>query len=212
MEKETIGNAELYCGDCAVILPQLEPVDLILTDPPYGINVCNRSDGGVSSISSGSKEYGREQWDKNPPPDWLVSLLQERAKKLIIWGGNYFKLPPSQCWLVWDKGQRDFTFADGELAWTNLDKAVRFLTVPRGELVAEGKEHPTQKPLRLMEWCLSQVKSFETVLDPFMGSGTTGVAAINMEKQFIGIERERKYFDIACERISQAQAQGRLAI
>ena len=209
-EKVVIGNAELWHGDCREILPTLPECDLILTDPPYGIGVCNRSDGGVGSIASGSKVYGREQWDKEAPPAWLFGLMQEQARWLIIWGGNYYDLPPSQCWLAWDKGQRDFTFADGELAWTNLEKAVRFLTVPRGELVAEGKDHPTQKPLRLMEWCLAHAPKAVTVCDPFMGSGTTGVACANLGKAFTGIERERKYFDIACERISRAQAQGTL--
>lgn len=207
MRIETIGLATLYLGDCREILPTLAPVDLILTDPPYGIGVCNRSDGGVGSIASGSKMYGREQWDKEAPPAWLFGLMREKARWLIIWGGNYYDLPPSPCWFAWDKGQRDFTFADGELAWTNLEKAVRFLTVPRGELVAEGKDHPTQKPLRLMEWCLDHVPKADTVCDPFAGSGTTGVAAVRMGRTFVGIEREPKYFDIACKRIEDAQRQ-----
>ena len=207
MRIETIGNATLYLGDCREVLPTLAPVDLILTDPPYGIGVCNRSDGGVGSIVSGSKMYGREQWDKEAPPAWLFGLMREKARWLIIWGGNYYDLPPSPCWFAWDKGQRDFTFADGELAWTNLERAVRFLTVPRGELVSEGKDHPTQKPLRLMEWCLDHVPKADTVCDPFAGSGTTGVAAVRMGRTFVGIEREPKYFDIACKRIEDAQRQ-----
>lgn len=207
MRIETIGLATLYLGDCREILPTLAPCDLILTDPPYGIGVCNRSDGGVGSIASGSKMYGREQWDKEAPPAWLFGLMREKARWLIIWGGNYYDLPPSPCWFAWDKGQRDFTFADGELAWTNLEKAVRFLTVPRGELVAEGKDHPTQKPLRLMEWCLDHVPKADTVCDPFLGSGTSGVAAVKMGRTFFGIEREPKYFDIACKRIEDAQRQ-----
>jgi DNA modification methylase len=209
-EEVTIGECRLILGDCREVLPLLPPCDLILTDPPYGIAVCNRSDGGVGSISSGSKLYGREEWDFEPPSAWLFGLMQEKAKNLIVWGGNYFDLPPSPCWFAWDKGQRDFTFADGELAWTNLKKAVRFLTVPRGELVAGGKEHPTQKPLRLIEWCIQHAPNPATVCDPFMGSGTTGVACARMGLQFVGIERERKYFDIACRRIEQAYAQPRL--
>ena len=207
MRIDTIGLATLYLGDCREILPTLAPFDLILTDPPYGIGVCNRSDGGVGSIASGSKMYGREQWDKEAPPAWLFGLMREKARWLIIWGGNYYDLPPSPCWFAWDKGQRDFTFADGELAWTNLEKAVRFLTVPRGELVAEGKDHPTQKPLRLMEWCLDHVPKADTVCDPFLGSGTSGVAAVRMGRTFTGVEREPKYFEIACKRIEDAQRQ-----
>jgi len=207
MRVEHIGLATLYLGDCREILPTLAPCDLILTDPPYGIGVCNRSDGGVGSIASGSKMYGREQWDKEAPPAWLFGLMREKARWLIIWGGNYYDLPPSPCWFAWDKGQRDFTFADGELAWTNLEKAVRFLTVPRGELVAEGKDHPTQKPLRLMEWCIDHAPKADTVCDPFLGSGTSGVAAVKMGRTFAGIEREPKYFEIACKRIEDAQRQ-----
>lgn len=207
MRVETIGLATLYLADCREVLPTLAPVDLILTDPPYGIGVCNRSDGGVGSIVSGSKMYGREQWDKEAPPAWLFGLMREKARWLIIWGGNYYDLPPSPCWFAWDKGQRDFTFADGELAWTNLEKAVRFLTVPRGELVAEGKDHPTQKPLRLMEWCLNHAPKADTVCDPFLGSGTTGVATVKAGRTFIGIEREPKYFEIALKRIEDAQRQ-----
>ena len=206
-EPVIIGNATLYLGDCLEILPGLPKVDAVITDPPYGIKVCTRSDGGVGSISSGSKFYGYETWDHEPPPADLFQRLQVLAKSLIIWGGNYFPLPPSSCWLVWDKGQRDFTFADGELAWTNLDKAVRFLTLPRAELVSEGKTHPTQKPLRLMRWCIEQAGNPQTILDPFMGSGSTGVACMQMGRQFIGIEKEPKYFDIACKRIEQAQRQ-----
>lgn len=212
MEKETIGNAELYCGDCAVILPQLEPMDLILTDPPYGIGVCG-NEGGVTSLKSGSKDYGKQEWDNKPPQRWVIDMAITKGRQSIIWGGNYFDLPPTQCFFIWDKGQRGFSLADGEYAWTTFDKAARFLTISRGELNQDGREHPTQKPVRLMEWCIDKAdKNTVTICDPFMGSGTTGVAAMNLEKRFIGIERERKYFDIACERISQAQAQGRLAI
>ena len=212
MEKETIGNAELYCGDCAVILPQLEPVDLILTDPPYGIG----RDGKPPSTSShgGHKGYEFMGWDQDAPKPWLFGLMHEKAKHLIIWGGNYYpqNLRPSMGWLVWDKGQR-ISQSDCELAYTNMDKALRSMTLNRAAIAQDGAVHPTQKPVKVMEWSISQAPDdVVTICDPFMGSGTTGVAAMNLEKRFIGIERERKYFDIACERISQAQAQGRLAI
>ena len=109
-------------------------------------------------------------------------------------------------WLVWDKGQR-INQSDGELAWTSMQQALRICTMNRVELMKDGAEHPTQKPLALMKWCIDQAGNPKTILDPFMGSGTTGVAAVQMGRSFIGIEREQKYFDIACQRIENAQRQ-----
>jgi DNA modification methylase len=128
-----------------------------------------------------------------------------------MWGGNYFAdiLPPTSKWLVWDKGQR-INQSDGELAWTSLPGALRIHTLNRVELMTDGAEHPTQKPVRLMEWTLEQVKATGTVLDPFMGSGTTGVACVCRGCAFVGIEREPSYFDIACRRIEEAYKQPRL--
>ena len=107
-------------------------------------------------------------------------------------------------WLFWDKGQR-ISQSDGELAFTNMQKALRVFTLNRASIAQDGAVHPTQKPLALMKWCIEQAGNPETILDPFMGSGTTGVAAVQMGRKFIGIEREQKYFDIACKRIEDAQ-------
>lgn len=209
-EKVVIGNATLWHGDCREILPTLPKHDLLLTDPPYGIDYSNS--GGFSQ-SSGWKDWrGSADWDKERPPSWLFGLMQEKAAESIIWGGNYFTdlLRPTMRWLVWDKGQRDFSLADCEFAWSSQQAAARVLTLPRAEALQDGKEHPTQKPVRLMAWCLEMHKKARTVVDPFMGTGTTGVACAQLGKAFTGIERERKYFDIACERIARAQAQGAL--
>lgn len=151
---------------------------------------------------------------RNAPPLWLFGLFLEKAAHCIVWGGNYFTdaLPPTMQWLVWDKGQRNFSLADCEFAWSSKKAAARVLTLSRGEALQDGKEHPTQKPVRLMKWCLDMHPKAQTVCDPFMGTGTTGVAATAMGKTFIGIERERKYFDIACRRIEDAQRQCRLAV
>jgi DNA modification methylase len=198
------GTVRLYCGDCAEILPHIGKVDAVITDPPYGIGVATRSDGGVGSISSGSKFYGREQWDKKPPSAETMQLIIDSAEKLCVWGGNYFQLPPGPGWIVWDKMQRDFSFADAELAWTNSGRAVRCFSLGRGELTAEGKVHPTQKPVKLIEFCIEYIRALGTILDPFMGSGTTGVAAVRLGRKFIGIEKEPKYFEIAKRRIMEA--------
>lgn len=151
-------------------------------------------------------------WDAETPDGGLFDLIFDKSHDQIIWGANYFPqfIPPSMGWLFWDKGQR-IAQSDGELAFTSFQKALRVYTLNRVELMKDVAEHPTQKPIRLITWCLTQApEPYSTVLDPFMGSGTTGVACAQMGKAFTGIERERKYFDIACRRIEQAQAQGQL--
>lgn len=115
-------------------------------------------------------------------------------------------------WLVWDKGQRNFSLADCELAWSSQYKAARVFTYSRSKANQDGKEHPTQKPIALMKWCIDLLPNPQTILDPFMGSGTTGVAAVQMGRKFIGIERDDKYFEIACRRIDDAQMQADMFI
>jgi site-specific DNA-methyltransferase (adenine-specific) len=201
--KVEIGNATLYLGDCMDILPTLDKVDAVITDPPYGIDV------GSMGMGKGKKStiFEKFDWDKEPPTDFLIAKCLASADIAIIWGGNYFTLPPSGCWLAWDKVQQ-FSGADLELAWTNLCKPTKAFRMSRVEAYANiDKQHPTQKPLLLMKWCIEQANKPEKILDPFMGSGTTGVAAIQMGRKFIGIEREPKYFDIACERIEAASKQ-----
>lgn len=209
IDKVIIGNATLYHGDCREILPTLPKVDAIVTDPPYGLGEKWNGGGGSKNSSWRFDPSEAKTWDMEAP-NWMPELASI-ADEVIIWGGNYFAMSPSRCWLVWDKKQNDsWTTGQCELAWTNLDRPVRAFRFAQCEQVNEGKkEHPTQKPLALMEWCFKWV-SGQLVLDPFMGSGTTGVACINLGRSFIGIERERKYFEIACERITAASAQGRL--
>lgn len=206
MRVEVIGDATLYLGDCMDILPTLPKVDAVITDPPYGIAATWKGGSGNGWGKSTQEAALRNEWDDAPPsPDLLASLLG-MSDEQIIWGGNYFDLPPSRCWFVWNKPERNFTLAEAELAWTNRDNVVRVFDGVRSD---PGRVHPTQKPLALMAWCVQKTKG-ETVLDPFMGSGTTGVAAIQLGRKFIGIEREPKYFDIACRRIEQAAKQGQL--
>lgn len=205
---ETIGNCHLYLGDCREILPSLPKVDLVLTDPPYGIG----ADSHAGKAENRWTQWETSGWDKSRPEKVCFDLILQQGKQVIVWGGNYFTdyLPPTMQWLVWDKGQRDFSLADAEFAWSSQNKAARVFDYARAKAMQDGKEHPTQKPIALMEWCLYLVKKCETVADPFMGSGTTGVACANMGKTFYGIEREPKYFDIAVERISRAYDQKRL--
>ena len=206
MRIETIGNAVLYLGDCREILPTLPKVDAVITDPPYGI----RADkGNAHSSIRDNDAWPASGWDDARPSAELFALILSAAPRLAIWGGNYFAdlLPASSGWLCWRKPEAEtgFSLADVELCWTNMAFAARTKTLPR----RDGNEHPTQKPVALIEWTAGFIPG-QIVLDPFMGSGTTGVACMNLQRSFIGIEREVKYFDIACRRIEDAQRQGRL--
>lgn len=201
-----IGSCELYLGDCAEILPTLDIADAAITDPPYGIG----RDGQTKTIGGhgGRKGYEHKGWDKSRPPEIIFSRIIQRSKMQIIWGGNYFAdlLPASGKWLVWDKGQR-INQSDCELAYTSMDGALRIFELNRVALLTDGTVNPTQKPVELMRWCLDMVSDANTILDPFMGSGTTGIACVNRGKSFIGIELDEEYFNHACARIRKAYAQ-----
>ena len=220
--RELIGSAMLYLGACEDILPTLIlPGGAVITDPPYGIG----KDGQVRTTggNGGRKAHDFKGWDAQRPAKAVFDQIRALSDDIIIWGGNYFAdcLPPTGKWLVWDKGQR-INQSDGELAWTSYSGALRIKTINRVELVTDTHSshfairgnnatfHPTQKPVRLMRWCIEQTKGAQCILDPFMGSGSTGVAAIDMRCRFIGIERDPDYFDIACKRIEDAQRQGSL--
>lgn len=200
--EELAEGVVLYLGDCREILPTLPRVDACVTDPPYGIAAVWKGGKGHGWGKACTEAGLRNTWDETPPDAALFDALRAVAKTQIIWGGNYFQLPPSRCWLVWNKPERGFTLAEAELAWTNRDNVVRVFDAPRSE---PDREHPTQKPVSLMRWCVEKTEG--TILDPFMGSGTTGVAAVKLGRKFIGIEIEPKYFDIACRRISDALKQ-----
>ena len=191
----TIGDATLYLGDCMDILPTLDKVDAVITDPPYGLG--KKLNGGSWGNTSG--------WDAHPVLD--MEAIRQIGLVQIIWGGNYYDLPPSRGWLSWFKPDAPPSMANFELAWTNMDKNAKQFSQSIAATNPERVGHPTQKPLALMKWCIEQARNPEIILDPFMGSGTTGVAAIQMGRKFIGIEREPKYFDIACKRIEQATRQ-----
>lgn len=214
MRVETIGNATLYCGDCLEILPTLPLADLVIADPPYGVGE------NAARIASRTKlaatiDYGDFDWDKEPASQAHISATIAAGKNCILWGGNYFHVEPARGWLVWDK-LNSGNFADCELAWTNIPMSVRiFRHMWNGMLRASEKEtqrvHPTQKPIALMDWCLSHCKgNLDLVIDPFMGSSPVGIACSKANIRYIGIEKMSRFFDVACERIDNAQRQQRM--
>lgn len=195
-----IEDCRLILGDMNEVLPALGTFDLCLTDPPYGIG----EDGGRFRDRKGGNHrvLPKGDWDNSTPEAAAFKAILACSDEQIIWGGNYFadKLPPSKGWLYWQKLMGG-DFADGELAWTSLDQALReFTKCNKGP----GAEHPTQKPIALMEWCLGHVPTAKTVVDPFAGSGSTGVACVKRGLSFTGIERHEPYFDIMCRRIANA--------
>jgi len=201
--KEQIGDATLYLGDCREVLPTLGAVDAVVTDPPYGVGFKPNTRNKVKATIT---------QDVVPPAlEWMAQY------PAIIWGGNNFcdQLPRSTGWLVWFKHHPDSAeHSQAELAWTNAVKTVRHHSEAYHGFMraADGWHHPTQKPPRLMEWCLGFVPNAHTILDPFMGSGTTGVACARLGRAFIGIEIEPRYFDIACRRIEAEYRQPRMFV
>lgn len=208
---EQIGDCTLYLGDNRDVIPTLGLIAACVTDPPYGIG----KDGQKRSHGKhgGRKEYEFLGWDGVRPGRELFDAIRDVTHEQIIWGGNYFAdyLPATQRWLVWDKQQRIYQ-SDAELAWTSQHGALRVFDANRCILAKDGAEHPTQKPVELMKWCIEFFPDAHTILDPFMGSGTTGVACVKLGRKFIGIEIEEKYFDIACKRIDAATRQGDLFV
>lgn len=197
----------LYHGDCREILPRLGRFDLLLTDPPYGIGE------NAHRIKSRTKlarttDYGSFEWDAAPPAPATIQAAIGCADSTIMWGGNYFEVPPSRGWLVWDK-QNTGNFADCELAWTNLKMSVRIFRfqwngmIRAGEARGQKRVHPTQKPVELLRWCLNFCPDAKTIVDPFAGSGTTGRAAKDLGRKCVLIEREERYCRTIVDRMAQ---------
>jgi DNA modification methylase len=203
-----IKDNSFIVADCLDILRDMpdKAVDLCLTDPPYGIGEAagkNKSRGRLAV----AKDYGNLDWDNWPMADEESAATRRVSDKQIFWGGNFFNLPPSSCWLVWDKDNGAIDFADCELAWTNYTSAVRMFKYRwHGMLQEPGHEkelryHPTQKPVALFVWCLENYSNpGDLILDPFCGSGTTAIACHRTGRRFICIDKEQKYIDIAKRR------------
>ena len=218
-EPVIIGDATLYLGDCLEILPTLAAgsADAVVTDPPYGIGM---------AANPYRQRFKKAAWDNTVPPDTAFDEIRRISKHQIIWGGNHFTClwkTPCRGFLFWDKCVHHNNRSDGEMAWTSFDsppRRIRYMWdgnrygFPEHRICGVGKKsarvHPTEKPVEVMAWCIGLLPQANTILDPFMGSGTTGVASVRLGRKFIGIEIDPGYFDIACKRIEDAMTGGPL--
>lgn len=199
----------IFCGDCREIVPTLGMFDLLLTDPPYGINADKnkRANTQYGKALAPSKDYGVGNWDSKPISDELICSFFDISKHLCMWGANYYSMPPSPSWLVWDKLTGDNGYADAELAYTNYGCACRLKQHLWKGMLRKGHEarfHPTQKPLEIMSWCITLCPNNPvTILDPFAGSCTTARAAKDLGRKCVCIEREERYCEIGAKRMAQ---------
>jgi len=205
-----IGEHRLLCGDStdSELMNKVlnnQKAELLLTDPPYGI-------GYAGSMSLGQEKFGWKQyeggWDESKPDSGVLQYLCQITDNQIIWGGNYFTddLPPTMGWLIWDKGQRGFSLADGEMAWTSFNNALRIKEYARAKANREEKNHPTQKPQEIMHWCFEYAdrhskKEIKLVLDAYLGSGSTMVASHQLKRKCYGMELDPKYCDVIVKRM-----------
>jgi DNA modification methylase len=187
----------IYCGDNRRILPMIDAQDLLLTDPPYGLNL------GNDLWDTQRGKLAKSDWDANTAEEWTMLLARRLCQKQIIWGGNYYVLPVSRCWLSWYKPDAPPSMGNVEYAWTNLDQNSRQIEQSVAATNGERVGHPTQKPLRVINWALQLAGEVRTMLDPWMGSGTSLVAAKLAGMRAIGIEVNETYCKLAVKRLAQ---------
>jgi len=214
-----LGEHRVMCGDSTSSddvekLMNGEKGELLLTDPPYGIDYGNQLIKGEEykdkTNKHGWRNFGNPEWDKSKPENGALQYLCSITDNQIIWGGNYFTddLPPSMGWLIWDKGQRGFSLADGEMAWTSFNNALRIKEYARAKANREDKKHPTQKPIEIITWCLEYAdrhskENPKIILDTYLGSGTTLIVAQKLNRKCYGMELDEKYCDVIINRWEQ---------
>ena len=214
-----IGEHRLLCGDSTDSnnldkLLQGKKPELLLTDPPYGIDyggmLKGKGDGKGGADKNGWKSYDAPDWDKSKPENGVLQYLCQITENQIIWGGNYFTddLPPTMGWLIWDKGQRGFSLADGEMAWTSFNNALRIKEYARALANREEKNHPTQKPIEIMSWCFEYAdrhskNKIKLILDAYLGSGSTMVTSHQLKRICYGMELDPKYCQVIVDRMQK---------
>ncbi len=208
MKFEQLGNIKLYNADCMEVMKTFKDkqFSLAICDPPYGIGAENHA----GNKENGWTQWVKKDWDKAAPTAEYWQELFRVSKNQIVWGANYMTeyLPPKMGWIVWDKGQRNFSLADGELAWTSFDKAMRIFTYARARALKEGKIHPTQKPVQLYKWLLQNyAKEGDAILNTHFGSLSIGIACHDMKFDLTAIELDKDYYEMAKKRLINHQKQ-----
>ena len=212
-ETVTIGDCTLIRGDCMEVLPTLGKVDAVITDPPFGVGNFVQTTGSLRGRGS---EMGKAvEWNESAPPPEFFALLKSISKHRIIWGANFFNCFEDRGGaIVWDKAQPMPNFSKADIASCTHFQKTEIVRIPWTNFTvarAAQTDHPCERPVELYDWCIRYLPGrIESVMDPYLGSGSCGVASVLSGRKFIGIEREPKYFDIACKRIEQAYAQGQL--
>jgi len=201
---ETIGDAVLYLGDCREILPTLGKVDAVVTDPPFGV--------GNFVQQTGNKRGERVSWNESAPSAEFFANLRAISRHRIIWGANFFNcFEEAGGAIVWVKNQPMPDFSKAEIASSSWKQKTELVRITWTNFVnTKESAHPCERPIELYTWCIEYLPNVVAVCDPFMGSGSCGVASLKLGRKFIGIEIKPKYFDIACKRIEEAWKQPRL--
>ena len=210
-----IGSLSFFNADNLEIMRGFKDneFDLAIVDPPYGIG--DKFKGGKTGKMN-FNEIVNKDWDKVPTPEYWEQLFRV-SKNQIVWGGNYFPLPPTRCFIVWDKIiSEDFSLAMAELAWTSFDKLAKIVRMPTPK--DGGKIHPTQKPIKLYDWIIrNYAQPNQKIIDTHLGSGSIAIAVEKanrldkMNLQFVGIEIDKEYYEAALNRIEQYCRQGTLS-
>jgi len=201
---------EILNTDCMAYMATLpdKAFDLCIVDPPYGIGAAKEKP------HNGWKDWGIKEWDNQSPSIEYFNEVIRISNNQVIWGANHFisKMPfDSSCWIIWDKGQRDFSLADGEMAWTSFSSAMRIFTYSRGKALQENKIHPTQKPVQLYKWLLKNyAKEGDRILDTHLGSGSSAIAAFDGGFDFVGCEIDADYYIAARQRFEYHRMQMKL--
>jgi len=208
----TLELNKIYCADCLELMKEIpdKSIDLVLTDPPYGIGIAKKTTLSIKWVSSSKKEFTEKQWDSFIPTKEYFDEIIRISKNQIIWWWNYFAhlLPPTSCYLVWWKKDwlPRWTFADCELARTSFKRPAQVYNSRWHWFIRDSKEervaHPTQRALDVFNWCIEEFsKEWDTILDPFAWSWTTAMACRKLDRSYILIEKEQEYVDIANKRL-----------